>query len=594
MSSILATKGKNVSKQQTQKLIPRWRYFLVMSGLFALPILLITHIAQLQIMPDEEFGVDFLQTQGDARSIRSEIIPAYRGLITDRNGEPLAVSTPVTSLIANPKHLQKLASEKDLKDLSNALGISFTQLNARLTRYRNKSFMYLARQLPVNEAQKVLDLGIVGISGRQEFKRFYPAGEVTAQLVGFTDIDDNGQEGMELAYNEGLTGQAGSKKVIKDLTGRIIKDISLIKPAHAGRDLRLSIDLRVQYAAYRALKSAVQKHNAKSGSVVVLDVETGEVLAMANQPSFNPNDRSKLRPDSVRNRAMTDMMEPGSTVKPFAILAALESGKFHSNTTIDTHPGYLKVDYKVFEDENNYGLLDLSGIIAKSSNVGTSKIALELNPNETRELFQRVGFGENLGSGFPGETSGVLPAHRRWDPVTQANFAFGYGLSASSLQLARAYAVLANNGVRKEVSLVAVDGMPEGSKIIDSGLTDELRYMLQAATGPKGTGKKANIKGYTVGGKTGTLHKTNSAGGYHKSRYMSAFAGFAPIEQPRLVTVVVIDEPSVGGYFGGIVAAPVFSEVTGTALRLMQVTPDQMKTNGSLVKSPASTLRGES
>ena len=519
MGSILATKGKNVSKQQTQKLIPRWRYFLVMSGLFALPILLITHIAQLQIMPDEEFGVDFLQTQGDARSIRSEIIPAYRGLITDRNGEPLAVSTPVTSLIANPKHLQKLASKKDLKDLSNALGISFTQLSARLTRYRNKSFMYLARQLPVNEAQKVLDLGIVGISGRQEFKRFYPAGEVTAQLVGFTDIDDNGQEGMELAYNEGLTGQAGSKKVIKDLTGRIIKDISLIKPAHAGRDLRLSIDLRVQYAAYRALKSAVQKHNAKSGSVVVLDVETGEVLAMANQPSFNPNDRSKLRPDSVRNRAMTDMMEPGSTVKPFAILAALESGKFHSNTTIDTHPGYLKVDYKVFEDENNYGLLDLSGIIAKSSNVGTSKIALELNPNETRELFQRVGFGENLGSGFPGETSGVLPAHRRWDPVTQANFAFGYGLSASSLQLARAYAVLANNGVRKEVSLVAVDAMPEGSKIIDSGLTDELRYMLQAATGPKGTGKKANIKGYTVGGKTGTLHKTNSAGGYHKSRY---------------------------------------------------------------------------
>lgn len=583
-----------MAKQQAQKLIPRWRYFLVMLGLFSLPIMLVAHIAQLQIMPDEEFGVDFLQTQGDARSIRSETIPAYRGLITDRNGEPLAVSTPVTSIIANPKHLQKLASNNDLQDLSDALGISLSQLSARLTRYRNKSFMYLARQLPVSEARKVLDLGIVGISGRQEFKRFYPAGEVTAQLVGFTDINDKGQEGMELAYNSVLTGDAGSKKVIKDLTGRIIKDISLIKPAHSGENLRLSIDLRVQYAAYRALKEAVQKHNAQSGSVVVLDVETGEVLAMANQPSFNPNDRSKLRPDSVRNRAMTDMMEPGSTVKPFTILAALESGKFHANTTIDTHPGHLKVDYKVFRDEGNYGLLDLSGILSKSSNVGTSKIALALNPNETRELFQRVGFGENLGSGFPGETSGSLPAHRRWDLVTQANFAFGYGLSASSLQLARAYAVLANNGIRKEVSLLAVDSSPDGIRIINSEIANELRYMLQAATGVKATGKRAKIKGYSVGGKTGTLHKTSSTGGYHESRYMAAFAGFAPIDHPRLVTVVVVDEPSVGGYFGGIVAAPVFSEVTGNALRLMQVTPDQMKTNGSLVKSSQSVLRGES
>jgi cell division protein FtsI (penicillin-binding protein 3) len=566
-----------------------------MSGLFALPILLISHIAQLQIMPDEEFGVGFLQTEGDARSIRRESIPAYRGLITDRNGEPLAVSTPVTTLTTDPKALKKSASEKDLSNLADALGISLAQLNARLDRYRNKSFMFLARQLPVSEAQKVLDLGIVGVTGRQEFKRFYPAGEVTSQLVGFTGIDDNGLEGMELAYDEGLTGEPGLKKVIKDRAGRIIKDISLIRPAQAGRDLRLSIDLRVQYAAYRALKSAVQKHSAKSGSVVVLDVETGEVLAMVNQPSFNPNDRSKLRLDSARNRAMIDVMEPGSTVKPFAILAALESGKFQSNTKIDTHPGYLKVDYKVFEDENNYGLLDLSGIIAKSSNVGTSKIALQLNPNETRELFQRVGFGENLGSGFPGERSGFLPAPRRWDPITQATFSFGHGLTASPLQLARAYSVLANNGVRKEVSLVAVDRMPEGSRIIDSDLTDELCDMLQAATGSKGTGKRANIKGYTVGGKTGTVHKSNNnEGGYHQSRYMSVFAGFSPIDEPRIVTVVVIDEPSVGGYFGGIVAAPVFSEVTGTALRLMQVVPDQMKTNGSLAKRPLSKLRGES
>ena len=582
-----------MAKQQTQTLIPRWRYFLVMLGLVSLPILLIVKIAQLQIMPDEEYGVDFLQTQGDARSIRSELIPAYRGLITDRNGEPLAVSTPVTSIIANPKHLQNLASQDDLDRLSQALGISLSQLNAKLTRYRNKSFMYLARQLPVNEAQNVLDLGIVGVSGRQEFKRFYPAGEVTAQLVGFTDINDKGQEGMELAYNAWLTGEAGSKKVIKDLTGRVIKDISLIKPARAGEALRLSIDLRVQYAAYRALKASVHRHNAKSGSVVVLDVETGEVLAMANQPSFNPNDRSALRPEWVRNRAMTDMMEPGSTVKPFTMLAALESGKFQLDTVVDTNPGYLKVDYKVFKDQKNYGLLDLTGILSKSSQVGTSKIALQLNPNETRELFERVGFGEDVGSGFPGETSGSLPGHRRWDAVTQATFAFGYGLSASSLQLARAYAVLANDGIRKEVSLLVVDDAPEGIRVIDADLTRDMRYMLRAVTGQKGTGKRAFIDGYSVGGKTGTLHKLKTSGGYDDNRYMSAFAGFSPIDQPRLVTIVVIDEPRAGDYFGGLVAAPVFSEVTGNALRLMQVTPDQPQGNDSLAKLPRHLMRGK-
>jgi len=583
-----------VAKQQAQNLIPRWRYFLVMSGLFSLPILLAGKIAQLQIMPDEEYGVDFLQTQGDARSIRSEPIPAYRGLITDRNGEPLAVSTPVTSIVANPKHLQNLASEDDLNRLSESLGISLAQLKAKLNRYRNKSFMYLARQLPVNEAQKVLDLGIVGISGRQEYKRFYPAGEVTAQLVGFTDINDDGQEGMELSYNRLLTGEAGSKKVIKDLTGRVIKDISLIKAASPGESLRLSIDLRVQYAAYRALKASVQRHNAKSGSVVVVDVQTGEVLAMANQPSFNPNDRSVLRPDSVRNRAMTDMMEPGSTVKPFTLLAALESGKFSSDTVIDTNPGYLKVDYKTFEDPKNYGLLDLSGILSKSSQVGTSKLALQLNPNETREMFERVGFGEGVGSGFPGETSGSLPGHRRWDPVTQATFAFGYGLSVSSLQLARAYAVLANDGVRKDISLLATDDAPDAVRVIDAEFARQMRLMLQQATGSDSTGKRANINGYSVGGKTGTLHKLKASGGYDEHRYMSAFAGFSPIENPRLVTVVVIDEPSSGDYFGGLVAAPVFSEVTGNALRLMQVTPDKMTDKDDLADLPRSILRGKS
>ena len=552
-----------------------------------LPLVVAGKIAQLQVMPSEEHGAEFLQTQGDARAIRTETIPGHRGLITDRNGEPLAVSTPVTTLIANPKRVAERADDTDIAKLAAALNISKAQLDSRLNRYRNKSFMYLARQLPSTEADRILDLRIPGVFGRQEYKRFYPAGEVTAQLVGFTDINDDGQEGMELAYNAVLSGEPGAKKVVKDLAGRVIKDISLVKPASHGSTLRLSIDLRVQYAAYRALKAAVQKHQAKSGSVVVLDVHTGEVLAMANQPSFNPNDRSNLRPDSIRNRSVTDMMEPGSTVKPFTILAALESGKFKPETIINTSPGYYKVSYKTFVDPRDYGPLTLAGILKKSSQVGTTKVALELNPDSTRELFERMGFGEGLGSGFPGETAGSLPGYRKWDPVTQATFAFGYGLSASPLQLARAYSILANNGLRQEVTMVASDTVAESVPVIDAQLTATVRQMLEAAASDKGTGKRAMIDGYSVGGKTGTLHKVKAGGGYDQHRYMSAFAGLAPVDNPRLVTVVVIDEPRDGDYFGGLVAAPVFSEVTGNALRLLQVTPDAMSAERDIASLPA-------
>ena len=552
-----------------------------------LPLVVAGKIAQLQVMPSEEHGAEFLQTQGDARAIRTETIPGHRGLITDRNGEPLAVSTPVTTLIANPKRVAERADDTDIAKLAAALNISKAQLDSRLNRYRNKSFMYLARQLTSTEADRILDLRIPGVFGRQEYKRFYPAGEVTAQLVGFTDINDDGQEGMELAYNAVLSGEPGAKKVVKDLAGRVIKDISLVKPASHGSTLRLSIDLRVQYAAYRALKAAVQKHQAKSGSVVVLDVHTGEVLAMANQPSFNPNDRSNLRPDSIRNRSVTDMMEPGSTVKPFTILAALESGKFKPETIINTSPGYYKVSYKTFVDLRDYGPLTLAGILKKSSQVGTTKVALELNPDSTRELFERMGFGEGLGSGFPGETAGSLPGYRKWDPVTQATFAFGYGLSASPLQLARAYSILANNGLRQEVTMVASDTVAESVRVIDAQLTATVRHMLEAAASDKGTGKRAMIDGYSVGGKTGTLHKVKAGGGYDQHRYMSAFAGLAPVDNPRLVTVVVIDEPRDGDYFGGLVAAPVFSEVTGNALRLLQVTPDAMSAERDIASLPA-------
>ena len=580
-----------MAKKSVNAVIPRWRYYLVMLSLVSLPLILLAKVAQLQIIPNEARGVDFLQTQGDNRSIRRVVVPAYRGLITDRNGEPLAISTPVTAISVNPQQIR----EQDIDRLSVAMNTPAAQLRARLKRYRNKSFMYLARQLPTEQAERILDLGITGISGRREYKRFYPAGEVTAQLVGFTDINDSGQEGMELAYDTWLTGEPGAKKVVKDRAGRTINDISLIKSARSGENLRLSIDLRVQYAAYRALKAAVKKHNAKSGSVVVLDVTTGEVLAMANQPSFNPNDRSHVTIGATRNRAMTDIMEPGSTVKPFTILAALESGKFSSDSIISTSPGYLKVDYKTFVDPSNYGELKLEDVLSKSRQVGTTKVALALDPDSTRELFQRVGFGEVVGSGFPGETLGSLPAYRKWDPVTQATFAFGYGLSVSSLQLARAYAVLANDGVRREISLVALDSEPESIRVIASGISQQVRHMLRAASGAKGTGKRAMIDGYSVGGKTGTLHKVKPGGGYDQSRYMSAFAGLSPIENPRLVTVVVIDEPRDGDYFGGLVAAPVFSEVTGNALRLLQVTPDQMAVNHSLALIPVVTAkRGDS
>ena len=576
-------------KKSVQAVIPRWRYYLVMLVLASLPILLLVKIAQLQILPSQERGVDFLQHQGDSRAIRNITIPAYRGLITDRNGEPLAISTPVTAIVANPKNIQK----SDIERLSLALKISESQLQSRLQRYRNKSFMYLVQQLPNDEAEKILKLNIPGVSGQQRYKRFYPAGEVTAQLVGFTNYLDIGQEGMELAYDDWLTGEPGKKKVVLDKNRRVINDISLIQAASSGEDLRLSIDLRVQYAAYRALKKAVKKHNAKSGSVVVLDVNSGEVLAMVNQPSFNPNDRSKLRQSSVRNRAITDLMEPGSTVKPFTVLAALESGQFSAQSRIDTNPGYLKVDYKTFVDPSNYGELNLAEVLTKSSQVGTTKVALALDPESTRDLFQRVGFGEVMGTGFPGETLGSLPAYRKWHPVTQATFAFGYGLSVSSLQLARAYAVLANDGLRKEISMVALNSEPEGLRVINAATTKEVRHMLRAASSHKGTGRRAMIDGYSVGGKTGTLHKVKVDGGYDDNRYMSVFAGLSPISNPRLATVVVIDEPRQGDYFGGLVAAPVFSEITGNALRLMQVTPDETDQNSSLVSLDKGNVSGE-
>ena len=559
-----------MSVKQNKLTISRWRYLLLVSVLFMLPVAGLWHIAGLQVLTDVDKGFQFLQGQGQARTVRTESIPAYRGVITDSRGEPLAVSTPVVTLWANPQVID--GSSEGLSELAKKLSMSRDELQQRLKRYAGKEFMYLARQVTPDQAEDVLRLEIPGVYGQGEYKRFYPAGEVTSQLVGFTSIDDRGQEGMELAFDERLTGVPGAKKVLKDLKGRVIKDLALVRSEKPGQNLTLSIDLRLQYTAYRELKAAVAKHQAASGSVVMLDVQTGEILAMANQPSYNPNDRSQLNSDALRNRAITDLVEPGSTMKPLTVLAALESGEYVPETIIDTNPGSIRVGRKTFFDHRNYGLIDLTTLLVKSSQVGTTKIALKLEPSHIRDMFARMGLGQSPGTGFPGESPGSLPEHRRWKPVERANFAFGHGLSASALQLAQAYAVLSNDGLRKPVSLLKTDGIPEGEQVVDAKLVARLREMMSHVTLAGGTATRAAIPSYEVAGKTGTVHKVGKSG-YEKNRYVALFAGMVPADNPRLVTVVIINDPRGEKYFGGEVAAPVFASVTADALRMLKIPP---------------------
>ncbi len=572
--------------------LARWRYLVAVAALVALPVVAAWHIAGLQVMPDRDRGFTFLQSQGTARTVRVEPIPAYRGVISDRRGEPLAVSTPVVSLWANP---QLVVGDHDrVVLLARALGVDAEQLQGRLEQFRNKEFMYLARQLTPDEADKVLRLDIAGVYGQQEYKRFYPAGEVVAQLVGFTNIDDRGQEGMELAYERQLAGVPGAKRVVKDLKGRVIKDLELVRSEKPGKNLTLSIDLRLQYLAYRELKAAIGRFQAASGSVVVVDVRTGEILAMVNQPSYNPNDRTRLDTGAMRNRAVTDLVEPGSLMKPLTVVAALESGKFTPDSVIDTSPGYVRVENKTFVDHSNYGPLTVTGILTKSSQVGITKMALELPPEHIRDVFERVGLGRDTGTGFPGEGVGSLPGKQRWRAIERATFAFGYGLSATPLQLAQAYAVLANNGVHQPVSLLkreTGEGVAAGEQVIDPAVALSVRTMLQHVTLPGGTGTRAVIPAYAVAGKTGTAHKVG-AEGYQESRYISLFAGMVPVHNPRLVTVVVVNDPRGGSYFGGLVAAPVFARVTADALRLLNIAPELLDGNTALA-GDGNTARGD-
>jgi cell division protein FtsI (penicillin-binding protein 3) len=528
----------------------------------------------------------FLQSQGDARFSRITEITAHRGSVTDRYGEPLAISTPVDSIWANPKELA-LATDQ-IPRLARELHQDKAEIARRITSNLDREFLYLARHMQPSEAARIKALDIPGVYSTREYRRYYPAGEVTGHVLGFTNVDDNGQEGLELAFDHWLAGEDGAKRVIQDRLGRTVQDVDAIRTARPGRDLVLSIDQRIQYLAYRELKSAIQTQRAKSGSVVVIDVTTGEVLAMVNQPTYNPNDREQLKPFGYRNRAATDLIEPGSSFKPFVVAAGLASGKYDERSIIDTSPGMYKVGIKVIEDTRNLGPVNLATILAKSSNVGMARMALTLEPEQIFSMLSRLGFGQVTTSGYPGESAGLLSHYSHWRPIGIATLAYGYGVSVTPLQLAHAYATIGAMGISRPVSFLRVDGPVAGERVMDESVARELVHLLEGVILPSGTGIRASIPGYRVAGKTGTAWKSNQ-GGYSTDRYVAVFGGLAPATNPRLATVVVIDEPGAGLYHGGDVAAPVFANLVGGALRLLAVAPDA-PINAPMDEMPSSDL----
>jgi cell division protein FtsI (penicillin-binding protein 3) len=547
----------------------RWRVYLLFGLLACAAAGLMWRAVNLQLV---DHG--FLSSQGAARFSRVVPITAHRGTITDRYGEPLAVSTPVDSIWANPKELA--AATDQIAPLARALQLDPQDLARRITSNLDRDFLYLARHREPAEAEKVRRLDVPGIYLLREYRRYYPAGEIAGHILGFTDVDDAGQEGLELAFEHWLGGEGGAKRVIQDRYGRVVQDVDSIRAVRPGRDLVLSIDMRIQYLAYRELKAAIRLQRARAGSIVVLDVTTGEVLAMVNQPAFNPNDRDQMTAAVYRNRAATDMFEPGSAMKPFFVAAGLVSGKYDNHSIIDTSPGYIKIGARVFDDEHgNLGRIDIATILAKSSNVGMGHIALSLEPQLIWTTLTQLGFGQVTEAGYPGESAGLLSHYSHWRPIGIFTMSHGYNISVTPLQLAHAYATLGAFGVKRPVSFLRVESPPAGQRVLDEGLSRELVGMLESVVIAEGaTGRKAAIPGYRVSGKTGTAFKA-AAGGYSTDLYMAVFGGVAPTSAPRLAAVVVIDEPSAGQHMGGDVAAPVFSAVVGGALRLLAVAPDQ-------------------
>ena len=551
----------------------KWRRLSVMFVFVFLAAALMAKTLDMQILHSE-----FFERQGDARQLRTVSISANRGDIVDRHGEPFAISAPVNSVWLNPKVAKDNLTS--LKRVARLLSIDFISLKEKIKRYSHREFLYLKRHASPELADEVMALKVPGVALLNEYRRYYPSGEVAAHVIGFSDIDDNGQEGMELAFDAWLKGIPGKKRVIRDRLGRAVGDIEHIASSQPGKEIKLSLDKRLQYVTYRALKAAVLKHNAVAGSAVVLDVRTGEVLAMANQPSFNVNDRKQLRPQATRNRAVTDVFEPGSTMKPLTIAAALESGRWKPFYKVETAPGYMYVKGNKIQDHKNYGDMDVGGVLEKSSNVGISKIALAMDAEQQWSMYQKLGLGVVTGSGFPGEASGRLSLNALNNDFERASLAFGYGVSVTSLQLAHAYSAIAADGILHPINFLYDDPKVrekpvEGQRVMSVQTARAVRKMMQRVVSDKGTGKRAKVANYSVAGKTGTVHKF-VAGGYAEDRYLSIFAGMVPADKPELVMVVMIDEPRNGEYYGGEVAAPVFSKVMSSAMRLLDIAPDKV------------------
>ena len=550
-----------------------WRRLSAAFVFMLLAVVLLVKTLDMQILHSE-----FFEKQGDARQLRTVSISAHRGDIVDRNGEPFAVSAPVHSIWLSPKTVKDHIDE--LLKVAALLSIDVVSLKQKIKRNSHREFLYLKRHASPELAAEVMALKVPGVALLNEYRRYYPSGEVAAHVVGFSDIDDNGQEGVELAFDEWLKGIPGKKRVIRDRLGRAFDDVERIKSAQPGKPIKLSLDKRLQYVTYRTLKAAVLKHNAVAGSAVVLDVHTGEVLAMVNQPSFNVNDRRQLQPQATRNRAVTDVFEPGSTMKPLTIAAALESGRWKPFYKVETAPGYMRVSGNTIRDHKNYGDLDVGGVLEKSSNVGISKIALAMDAEQQWSMYRKLGFGAVTGSGFPGEAGGQLSLNALNNDFERASLAFGYGVSVTSLQLAHAYSAIAADGVLRPVSFLYDEDREqgqevEGQRVMSVETARAVRKMMQRVISDKGTGKRASVANYSVAGKTGTVHKF-IAGGYAEDRYLSIFAGMVPADKPELVMVVMIDEPRKGEYFGGLVAAPVFAQVMTGAMRLLDIAPDRI------------------
>ena len=517
----------------------------------------------------QAFDRDFLQQKGEARYGRVMAMPASRGPVKDRTGQPLAISTPVESIWASPEDFDADAGK--VRALAKALGMTEADVRQKVAT-KDRQFVWLKRQISPEQAAKVVALGIPGVFQQREYRRFYPAGEVMAHVVGFTGIDDAGQEGIELAKQDWLAGQAGSRRVIRDRKGRVVEDVESLRAPRDGRELVLSIDQRLQFLAHRELKAAIDQHKAKGGSLVMLDARTGEVLALVNQPDYNPNNRANVTGRQTRNRSVTDIFEPGSTMKPFTIAAALEDGIVKPETIVQS-AGPLAIGGWAINDAHPHGALSVAQVIQKSSNVGTARIQLQMPATRIDRFYRELGFGAPPATGFPGEAKGLLRPGTQWKPIEQATMAYGHGLSVSLLQLARAYTIFTGDGHLLPLSLVKRETMPIGKPLVSKETAREVGRMMEMAVGPGGTAPRAAVPGYRVAGKTGTAHKPED-GGYAEKKYVSSFAGFGPVTDPRFIVAVMIDEPSGGKHYGGDVAAPVFASVMGAALRMMSVPPD--------------------